>query len=134
MPDVDDSMCFACGDKNPISLNLNFKKINEKKVKADFVPTKYYQGYKGIIHGGITSTLLDEAMSYAIGFKDIKAFTAELNIRFRSAIEINQELEIYGYYKDCKKSSIATIHYTAAEIYDKEGKLKAKAEAKFVEE
>lgn len=134
MPDVDDGMCFACGEENPISLNLKFKKIAENKVKADFIPGENYQGYKNIIHGGITSTLLDEAMAYAVGFKEVKAFTAELNIRFRSAIEVGKKVEIYGYYKGSKKSSIANIHYTAAEIYDQAGNLKAKAEAKFVEE
>lgn len=134
MPDVDDAMCFACGEKNPISLNLDFKEIEENKVKALFIPGEYHQGYDGIIHGGLTSTLLDEAMAYAVGFKGIKAFTAELNIRFKSAIKIGEEVEIYGYYEKKKESSIAVVHYASAEIYDKNGKLKAKAESKFVEE
>ena len=134
MPDVDDEMCFACGEKNPISLNLDFKQIDDNKVKALFVPGEYHQGYNGIIHGGLTSTLLDEAMAYVIGFKGIKAFTAELNIRFKSSIKVGEEIEIYGYYKKKKESSIAVVHYASAEIYDKNGKLKAKAKSKFVEE
>ena len=134
MPDVDDEMCFACGEKNPISLNLDFKQIDDNKVKALFVPGEYHQGYNGIIHGGLTSTLLDEAMAYVIGFKGIKAFTAELNIRFKSSIKVGEEIEIYGYYIKKKESSIAVVHYASAEIYDKNGKLKAKAKSKFVEE
>lgn len=134
MPEVDDGMCFACGEENPISLKLKFKPVNKDQVKATFTPGKYHQGYDGIIHGGLTSTLLDEAMAYVVGFKNIKAFTAELNIRFKSAIKIGEELEIYGYYKDSKKTSLVNIYYTKAEIYDQNGNLKAKAEAKFVEE
>ena len=134
MPDVDDEMCFACGEKNPISLNLDFKQIDDNKVKALFVPGEYHQGYNGIIHGGLTSTLLDEALAYVIGFKGIKAFTAELNVRFKSSIKVGEEIEIYGYYKKKKESSIAVVHYASAEIYDKNGKLKAKAKSKFVEE
>lgn len=134
MPEVEDGMCFACGEKNPISLGLKFKELSENKVKAEFIPAENHQGYDGIIHGGLTATLLDEAMAHVIGFKGIKAFTAELNVRFRKAIEIGEKLEIIGYYKKSKESSIAVVHYTAAEIFDQNANLKAKAEAKFIEE
>lgn len=134
MPEVEDGMCFACGEKNPISLRLDFKKVSENKVKAEFIAKKNHQGYNGIIHGGLTATLLDEAMAHVIGFKGIKAFTAELNIRYRKAIEIGEKLKIIGEYKASKESSIAVVHYTKAEIFDQKGNLKAKAEAKFIEE
>jgi acyl-coenzyme A thioesterase PaaI-like protein len=133
MPEVEDGMCFACGEKNPISLSLKFKKISKNKVKAEFIPGEFHQGYNGIIHGGLTATLLDEAMAHVIGFKGIIAFTAELNIRYRKAIEIGESLEIFGEYKSFKKSSIANVHYAQAEIFDKDGNLKAQAEAKFIE-
>src|SRR6056297_2991038 len=109
MPEVEDGMCFACGDKNPISLHLKFEEIDKNKVRAEFVPGEYHQGYNGIIHGGLTATLLDEAMAHVIGFKGIKAFTAELNIRYRKAIEIGEKLEITGEYKSSKKTSIANV-------------------------
>ncbi|MGP3777257.1 PaaI family thioesterase [Halanaerobium saccharolyticum] len=133
MPEVEDGMCFACGEKNPISLRLKFEEIDENKVRAEFIPGENHQGYNGIIHGGLTATLLDEAMAHVIGFKGIKAFTAELNIRYRTAIEIGETLEIIGEYKRSKKSSIASVHYAQAEIFDQKGNLKAKAEAKFIE-
>jgi len=133
MPEVEDGMCFACGDKNPISLALKFEEVDENRVKAEFIPGEYHQGYDGIIHGGLTATLLDEAMAHVIGFKGIKAFTAELKIRYRTAIEIGERLEIVGEYKNTKKSSIASVHYAQAEIFDKDGILKAKAESKFIE-
>jgi uncharacterized protein (TIGR00369 family) len=133
MPEVEDGMCFACGEENPISLALKFEKIEENKVKAEFIPGEYHQGYKGIIHGGITATLLDEAMAHVLGFKGIKAYTAELNIRYRKAIEIGKKLEIIGEYKSSKKSSIANVYYARAEIIDNNGNLKAEARAKFIE-
>jgi len=133
MPEVEDGMCFACGENNPISLALKFKEVTVDKVQAEFIPGEYHQGYNGIIHGGLTATLLDEAMAHVIGFKGIKAFTAELNIRYRKAIEIGEKLEIVGEYKNAKKSSIASVHYAQAEIFDKEGNLKAQAESKFIE-
>ena len=134
MPEVEDGMCFACGEENPISLALKFEEVEENKVRAEFIPGEYHQGYNGIIHGGLTATLLDEAMAHVIGFKGIKAFTAELNVRYRKAIPVGEKLELIGYYKKCKESSIAVVHYTAAEILDQKGNLMAEAEAKFIEE
>lgn len=132
MKEVDDKMCFACGQENPISLGLKFEEVDNDSVKGEFTPGENHQGYDGIMHGGLIATLLDEAMAYVIGFKDIKAYTAELNIRFRTAVEIGQKLEIVGKYKGAKESSIANIYYTEAKIFDKNGKLKAKADAKFM--
>lgn len=134
LPEVEDSKCFACGKENPISLKLDFKEIGSDKVKAVFIPGEYHQGYDGIMHGGLTSTILDESMAYVIGFKGIKAFTAELNVRFKEPIEIGKEIEIFADYKKSKSTSIAVVHYTEAKIYDQAGNLKAKAKAKFVEE
>lgn len=131
--EVDDKMCFACGQENPISLGLKFEEFESDKVRGEFTPGENHQGYDGIMHGGLIATLLDEAMAHVIGFKDIKAFTAELNIRFRTAVEIGKKLKIIGEYKGTKKSSIANVHYTEAEIYDEAGNLKAKAKAKFME-
>lgn len=133
MTEVDDKMCFACGQENPISLGLKFEEIDSDSVRGEFTPGKNHQGYDGIMHGGLIATLLDEAMAYVIGFKEIKAFTAELNVRFRTAVEIGKQLEIIGKFKGSKKSSIANVYYTEAEIYDEEGNLKAKAKAKFME-
>lgn len=133
MTEVDDKMCFACGQENPISLGLKFEKIDENRVKGEFIPGENHQGYDGIMHGGLIATLLDEAMAYVMGFKDIQAFTGELNIRFRTAVEIGKKLKIIGEYKSAKKTSIANVYYTEAKIFDKDDNLKAKAEAKFIE-
>lgn len=61
----DFNLCFACGKDNPIGLKLNFS-YDGKQVKSEFIPGKYHQGWKNIIHGGILYTLLDEATAYAV--------------------------------------------------------------------
>ncbi|MFW6016564.1 MAG: PaaI family thioesterase [bacterium] len=121
-------MCFACGKDNPISLGLNFESQENNKVKAVFTPLEEHQGYEGIVHGGIVSTLLDEAMVTAIVAQGREAVTAELNIRFKEAIKIGEELHIIGTITMEKSKMVCTI----GEIRNKEGKLKAKAEAKFI--
>ena len=57
----DDHYCFVCGEENPSGLHLKFS-ANKGKIQTEFIPRKIHQGYKNIVHGGIISTLLDEAM------------------------------------------------------------------------
>ncbi|MEJ6952308.1 PaaI family thioesterase [Natronospora cellulosivora (SeqCode)] len=121
-------MCFACGKDNPISLGLKFDLIDNNKVKAIFSPKEEHQGYEGIVHGGIVSTLLDEAMVSAIVAKGSEAVTAELKIRFKDSIKVGEELHIFGYISKEKSKMICT----EGEIRNKEGQLKARGEAKFM--
>jgi hypothetical protein len=52
--------CYACGDLNPLGLHMHFRMEGEWAV-APFVARREHQGYPGFVHGGIVSTLLDEA-------------------------------------------------------------------------
>lgn len=79
--------CFVCGEKNPHGLKLKFSQERDK-VFTVFIPTETYQGWPGILHGGITSTILDEVMSQCIHFLGLMGFTARLEVRFRESIPI----------------------------------------------
>lgn len=87
------AMCFGCGPDNPIGLKLNFKWDN-KTARAEFIPNKSHQGWSGIVHGGIISCLLDEAMGYATYFEDIVCLTAKMQIRIRRPALIGEPLII----------------------------------------
>jgi hypothetical protein len=58
--------CFACGSRNPQGLHLCFETGPDGCVAAPWQPSPIFQGYEGIIHGGIISTVLDEAMAKAV--------------------------------------------------------------------
>ncbi|MCF8001472.1 MAG: PaaI family thioesterase [Halanaerobiales bacterium] len=123
-----DNMCFACGEDNPISLGLNFEKSGDKKVKAEFEPKEVHQGYKGIMHGGLISTLLDEAMAKVLSLNNILALTAKMNIRFRQPVSIDKKLLITAEIIKNKTG----LYFTEAEVRDINGDLFAEAEAKFM--
>ena len=55
-----DDMCFACGRKNPIGLKLGFHFDGDDYVTTLAVRPEY-QGWTGIIHGGLLATALDMA-------------------------------------------------------------------------
>lgn len=123
-----DNMCFACGEDNPISLGLNFKKNDDKTVRAEFQPKMEHQGYKGIMHGGLISTLMDEAMAKVLSLNDILALTAKMNIRFRQPVSIDKKLVITAEIVKNKTG----LYFTEAEVRGINGELFAEAEAKFM--
>jgi len=86
----DDDYCFACGRENHCGLKLSFHYSNGK-LTAEFTPLRTYQGYKDIIHGGIITTVLDEAMIQAAIAEGIMPVTAEINVRFRKPLIANEK-------------------------------------------
>lgn len=90
---TDDGYCFVCGHKNPIGLKLNFS-FDGKTIKTEFIPRKEHQGYSNIVHGGIISTLLDEAMVKLAIAMGIPVVTAQMEIRLRKALNVGQKITI----------------------------------------
>jgi acyl-coenzyme A thioesterase PaaI-like protein len=92
-----DNKCFVCGKKNPDGLQLDFI-INreDESISTEFTPTKTYQGFVDIIHGGIITTVLDEAMVKLAFELGINAVTAKMEIRFRRPVLPGERLKIIG--------------------------------------
>ena len=78
--------CFVCGMKNPFGFQVKPEIIGDgASVRIECTPAEHLQGWANILHGGILSTLLDEAITYVgIGTFDQPAVTAQLEVRFRS--------------------------------------------------
>jgi len=82
-------LCFGCGQNNPCGLKLKFK-WDGKQVRAQFTPTKFHQGWSGIIHGGVITTILDEAMGYAAYYEGIKCVTSSMQTKFKRPLSIDE--------------------------------------------
>ena len=68
--------CFACGRDNPHGLQLEFRVDPDGVASASGVPDIKWEGLRGIVHGGIVTTLLDEAMAKAVAATGYKTMTA----------------------------------------------------------
>lgn len=88
-----DHGCFGCGERNPIGLQLAFYRGDEG-VYAEFTPGEVYEGYTRMIHGGIVSTILDEAMSWAVIDSGRLAVTARMSVDFRKPVPSREPLTI----------------------------------------
>lgn len=87
--------CFVCGDNNNLGLKARFFYENGEAV-TEIVADNRFEGYKGIYHGGIVSTILDEAMIKAILAENLFAVTAEITVRFHLPINVGDKLEFKG--------------------------------------
>ncbi|PID58185.1 MAG: thioesterase [Ignavibacteriae bacterium] len=89
-------MCFVCGMSNELGLKASFYEMKNGELVATFTPKDIHQSYPGRLHGGIASTILDEAIGRAIMIKDkeIWGVTLELNVKFKKPVPYNEELKV----------------------------------------
>ncbi len=90
--------CFVCGKKNPYGLQVN-PEIRDAgaEVHIECTPPDHMQGWANILHGGIISTLLDEAITHiGIGTFDGPAVTAHLEVRFRKPAPTGVKLLVFA--------------------------------------
>ncbi|MGH2531215.1 MAG: PaaI family thioesterase [Thermomicrobiales bacterium] len=92
----DDHHCFGCGRLNPHGLRLQFFR-DERGVWAPFTPDQRHEGYTGIVHGGIISTVLDEVMAWALYAEAIWAVTARISVAFRKPVEVGVPTRAVGW-------------------------------------
>ncbi len=89
--------CFVCGPQNANGLQLTFQLDADTGItRSEFVPDLTYQGYKGVVHGGILASLMDEVMAHSLWQRDIPAVTAKLSLRYRNPVPVGEQLLIYG--------------------------------------
>jgi len=106
--------CWICGEKNPGGLQLKFDlNKDEETIQTSFISPETYQGYDGIVHGGILSALLDEAMAKLAFELGYNAVTAMLNVRFKSPAKVKEKLTVRGEIIQANRRLVlakATIH------------------------
>jgi len=69
--------------------------LDESGVAAgEFACDSQYEGYSGVLHGGIISALLDGAMTNCLFLHGQVAVTAELAVRFRHPILLERPAHV----------------------------------------
>ena len=101
----DDHHCFVCGRENPIGLHLNFS-VAGGRASAECVLRKDLQGYRDIVHGGIITAILDEAMIKAAAGHGIQAVTAEITVRFRNPLMAGETALVEAVVNKVRKNII----------------------------
>lgn len=122
------SRCWLCGNLNPRSLKLAFQPAGKGTVTARFQAHPELQGYTGMLHGGVISSLLDAAMTHCLFHNGVQAVTGDLHIRFLQPVPCDVSLEIFAWIL----SSRPPVYRLRAEI-GLDAHIVAWAEAKFMQ-
>ena len=96
-----------------------------------------FQGYPGVVHGGVVAAILDEAagrshmVEYTLGGESRTRFmlTARMELRYRQNAPVGQPLRLVGRAGKSKGRTAQASAY----LYDQSGSLLAEAEAVLVD-
>lgn len=93
--------CFVCGLQNPVGLRLAFyEDPDNEQVRAEFTVPDEYQGYPGIVHGGIVAAILDEVSGRAVMLRtstENLMATLRLIVRYRRPTPTGTPLTAVGW-------------------------------------
>ncbi len=93
-------MCFVCGRQNPCGLKLDiYTDPDRREVCAEVVVSDNYQGYPGVVHGGVVAAMLDEVAGRAVlldGGPDNLMVTLKLEVRYRRPTPTGTPLRVVG--------------------------------------
>jgi len=62
--------------------------------RAVYTARAEHCGWPGLLHGGVTFSLMDEALAYALYFQGLYGVTARVETRFRQPIPVGTKLVI----------------------------------------
>ena len=85
--------CFACGVRNEAGLHLVFRQEGDEVV-TEFTADERFQGFPGVVHGGILATLLDETLNRVAMAEGRMMMTGRLDIRYRRAAPLGHVLRV----------------------------------------
>uniref|UniRef100_UPI003217387B PaaI family thioesterase n=1 Tax=uncultured Draconibacterium sp. TaxID=1573823 RepID=UPI003217387B len=117
--------CFACSPFNKTGLHLQFWEDGEEIV-TKWQPIKSYEGWTGVLHGGIQATLLDEIGGWVVMLKlKTAGVTSEMNVKYIKPVKVSKgELTIKGHINS-QEGRLAKI---TCSLFDGEGEECAKGD------
>ena len=87
--------CFACGSLNEHGLRLVLHAADDR-CWLETTLEERFEGWEGIAHGGIVSTILDEVMAWALVDHDLWGVTARMSVEFRRPVPIGRPIRAEG--------------------------------------
>lgn len=123
------SPCFASSPSNPRGLPLDFQERESGVMAAQWIPHEDFEGFLGIAHRGIVSTVLDEAMAKAVAATGVDALTAEMRVCFRREVSTAVPVLVRGWIESRKRR----VFRAEASLIGSDGSELAHAWAVFLE-
>ena len=120
-------LCYGYGADNEHGLHMEFRREGERTI-CDYTPCEFQQGYPGRMHGGVVTTIIDEAMGWAVYHGAKWGTTARLAVRFRRPVTLGQRLRVEAWITNERHRLIEL----KAELRDLAGALLAEGDGTFM--
>jgi acyl-coenzyme A thioesterase PaaI-like protein len=92
----DNKYCFVCGKNNPFGLKATLQVDREaQSASCELVIPAEYQGWEGMVHGGVIAALLDEVCAYA-GMTQLVTVSAKVAKQARRTVMVEAQLAMDG--------------------------------------
>lgn len=99
--------CFACGDLNERGLRLPLH-LSDGRCWTELALGSEFEGWEGIVHGGILATILDEVMAWSLVAQDVWGVTARLTTDFRRPVRVGQRIRAEGWLATSRRRLLDT--------------------------
>lgn len=117
--------CFGCSPDNPLGLHMEFFEDGDDVVSY-WHPQEHFQGWTGVMHGGILATLIDETAGWVVMRKlQTSGVTSRLNLKYLRPVMLTEPQLTVRARITGQKRSYYTISVT---LEDGNGKVCVEAE------
>ena len=124
----DGNRCFVCGMANPHGLQLTFQWDGDEYY-TEFYTDERFQGYNGVLHGGISATILDEVMAKRLTSRGLHVVTASIDIRYKKPVPTKINVRVEAELVEHRRN----IFKMAARVILPDGVVAVEATARFME-
>ncbi|MDF3127611.1 PaaI family thioesterase [Kiritimatiellaeota bacterium B1221] len=108
---------------------LNFSLESDQVLLAELDFTNEMTSFNGMVHGGLQSFLIDQAMTCALMGIGVYAATCELKLRYRASVEVGVPARIRVWVS----GRYRTLYDVEAELWQAE-RIRTQAHARFFEQ
>lgn len=114
LPNSDRHNCFGCSPKNKCGLKMEFYVNQDFSLVASWLSAPdHVSGWGNIVHGGIVSTILDEAMGWAaLVILRKLVLSKSMSVEFAKPIFLNSEIRVEGSVLESKNDREAIMQAT----------------------
>lgn len=133
-----DYSCFGCSPHNAAGLRLRFEKHEADDgdgagegygLRTRFRITRIHESYPGVVHGGVVSTICDEAMGNLVVLRrGTPAFTVSQRMRYFTPLAVGGD---YSCVTRLRPDEGGEVVQAVAEVLDAGGEVMASASASY---
>ncbi|WP_419996417.1 PaaI family thioesterase [Streptomyces boninensis] len=81
--------CFGCSSANDQGLQLRFTHTGDGGIACEFTLPRTFESYPGVVHGGMSATVCDEAMGNLLVLRlGVSVFTTSMRTRYIEPLAI----------------------------------------------